>query len=70
MVTIKRGQGNKDWTERLPAPQGHHPWCNLFQAPRQGCEMCEGLYQRYPVNPEDSPEDLMARHFPGNVLVE
>jgi len=32
----------------------HHPWCNFFTKPRQGCKMCEKFYNQYPINDENA----------------
>lgn len=32
----------------------HHPWCNFFAKPRQGCKMCEKFYDQYPINDENA----------------
>lgn len=46
----------------------HHPWCNLFMRPREGCPQCEGLFERYPCDPEDDGAALVAEHFPDVVV--
>jgi len=48
--------------------QKHHPWCNYFMRPFEGCPMCKGLFERYPFEPGMAPGDLMKKHFPENVL--
>ena len=50
-------------------PKNHHPWCNWFTLPPEGCKMCEGLYRKYPMSPTDTADDLLERHFPDAVKV-
>ncbi len=45
----------------------HHPWCNFFMRPREGCKMCEGLFKDYPIKPGESTDDLLKKHFPNVV---
>lgn len=49
----------------------HHPWCNFFGAPREGCRQCEGLYRDHPVDDPDikEPMDLMRKYFPSIIDV-
>ncbi len=44
----------------------HHPWCNYFFLPRTGCDMCERLYELYPLNGRIMAE-MMKDYFP-NVI--
>ena len=60
--------GAKFRCPNAPVREKHHPWCNRFLMPREGCKMCEEAYQKYPVNGLTSNE-LMAKHFPDNVKV-
>lgn len=49
--------------------ESHHIWCNWFMRPREGCTMCERLYQEYP--PEGlTPEELVKKHFPDVIIRE
>jgi len=42
----------------------HHPWCNYFSRPREGCKMCDRLFEGYPLKEGMTIEDLLAKHFP------
>lgn len=61
-------------TDRIPttwpAERQHHPWCNdhnpLNPGPVAECSMCPGLFRDHPLQPGDTPDTLMARHFPNN----
>lgn len=46
----------------------HHPWCNFFMRPREGCHQCEGLFKRFPCEPDDDGSALVAEHFPDVVV--
>ena len=41
----------------------HHIWCNYFMHPAEGCAMCKGLNERYPMDGK-TPDALLAEHFP------
>jgi hypothetical protein len=43
----------------------HHIWCNFFTRPRKDCEMCKGLYEKYPM--DVPPDELVKKHFPNVV---
>ena len=45
----------------------HHPWCNFFGKPREGCKLCEKLYREYPVVGESYGE-MMAKYFPDVII--
>lgn len=44
----------------------HHPFCNFFGAPREGCRQCQKLYDGYPMTDPDieEPRDLLRKFFP------
>ncbi len=42
----------------------HHPWCNYFGAPREGCKQCEGLFARYPDVTMDNISEATKKYFP------
>jgi hypothetical protein len=42
----------------------HHPWCNYYMRPRQGCKMCERFYLKYPVM-----ENMTETYFPKAQIV-
>lgn len=47
----------------------HHPWCNFFFHPREGCMVCDGpggLWTTYPLEPGMTTIDLMKKYFPGS----
>jgi len=44
--------------------QEHHIWCNFFYKPREGCEMCERLYEQYPDSDKLTPDELLKKYFP------
>ena len=48
---------------RDPA-KDHHPWCNYFMRPREGCQMCDGMWSRYPLDGDKTAAELLAEHFP------
>lgn len=45
----------------------HHPWCNFYNRPRKGCEMCKRFFKLYPVFGV-SNEQLAMRHFPDTIF--
>jgi hypothetical protein len=47
----------------------HHPWCNYFYGPREGCKMCDRLFAQYPVEGK-TPSELLAEHFPDAIVVK
>ena len=49
----------------------HHPFCNLFGGPREGCRQCKRLYEEYSMSDPDigEPHDLMHKFFPDVVDV-
>jgi len=56
----------KKMTE-IPEWKKHHPWCNYFMKPREGCWMCEDLYKRFPIEenaPIEDVDKLMKEYFP------
>lgn len=42
----------------------HHPFCNYFGNPREGCRQCEHMFKHYPLQDGETPFELVARHFP------
>lgn len=49
-----------------PVAHPHHPFCNY--AHKMGpCKFCDRYYDKYPVRPDDTEDDLIARHFPHTV---
>lgn len=44
----------------------HHPWCNFFFKPREGCKMCEKFYNQYPINDENANVKSFNNPFPYN----
>lgn len=46
----------------------HHPFCNQFSGPREGCRMCERMFMRYPLQEGESALELIGRCFPNAVV--
>jgi hypothetical protein len=44
----------------------HHPFCNFWDRPMP-CK-CESMWALYPLQPGDTANDLVARHFPSVVI--
>lgn len=47
----------------------HHPFCNFFGRPREGCKQCEMLYNNYPLHDDEIPDlncadRLIQEYFP------
>ncbi len=42
----------------------HHPWCNYFANPAEGCKFCKPLFEKYPIKEGQTVEDLLKEHFP------
>jgi len=42
----------------------HHPFCNFFALPREGCKMCEKFYKRFPMDDVGNPTDVITKYFP------
>ena len=42
----------------------HHIWCNYFMRPREGCKMCKGLFEKYPMKP-----NMIEDYFPNVIKV-
>ncbi len=45
-------------------PSEHHVWCNFFTRPVEGCELCKRLWEKYPYQDGDDPDELVKKHFP------
>lgn len=54
-------------------PQRHHPFCNFFSAPAEGCPQCERLNRKFPVKEGESHQEAVDRilrdYFPDAVVV-
>lgn len=48
----------------LNPSRDHHPFCNYFAQPREGCKMCEKFWAKYPMEPGMTPMDLVKKYFP------
>lgn len=42
----------------------HHPFCNFYFEPREGCEMCASFFASYPPKEGDTVADLIEQYFP------
>ena len=65
------GEYEYEWgteAERIRDQVEHHIWCNFFGAPREGCKMCEGLYEHYPMD-KLSGDELLEKYFPEVIKV-
>ena len=47
-------------------PEAHHPFCNYFMKPREGCSMCEKFFEQYPI--EGTPFEMVKRYFPDTII--
>jgi hypothetical protein len=47
----------------------HHPFCNFFVRPREGCRQCERLFQTCPIKPGQSPAELIAERWPDAKII-
>jgi hypothetical protein len=45
----------------------HHPFCNYFGTPREGCRSCERLYKLYPIDENkglmENGDDIIKKYF-------
>jgi hypothetical protein len=57
--------------QEIPEWKKHHPWCNNFLKPREGCKMCEDFYIRFPIE-ENASRDVVSKlaeeYFPDVVF--
>ena len=47
----------------------HHIWCNYFYRDPRDCEMCKGMFERYPYHDNErccilTPDEMLAKYFP------
>lgn len=51
-------------------PERHHPWCNYFALPADGCRFCKPLFEKYPLKEGQSVEDMAKEYFPEAIIIK
>ncbi len=54
---------------RMSNAERHHPWCNFFPLPREGCKMCGRLFRDYPLREGESVAEMIGREFPDAKII-
>jgi hypothetical protein len=52
---------------QIPEFLRHHPFCNYYTKPRDGCWQCEEMFRKYPMQEGETGADLLKKHFPEQV---